>query len=426
MKDNGLNRRQFIKRSMAFAAGATFFIPRFSVGKISANEKLNIGVIGTADRAAEDIKGVRGENIVALCDVDSNFLDAAVQKFPGAKRYSDFRKMLEQKDVDAVVVATPDHFHAVATVAALQSGRPVYCEKPLTHTISEARIVAATARHTGLATQMGNQIHATKHYRRMVEMVQSGAIGPVREVHCWAGSTWPTMPKPAGEPVPPTLAYDEWLGPAAYRPYSKEYVPFKWRGWWAFGGGTLSDFCCHLTDLAFWALDLKSPLTVEAEGPPPDAECAPSWLIVRYEYAVRHQSNPLKLIWYSGEKRPPFELPKWGSIGVLFVGDKGMLLTDYEKSVLLPEKDFADYVPPKPYIPDSIGHHAEWIRACKTKSPTTCNFHYGALLTEAGLLGNVAYRTGKKIEWDAKAMRAKNCPEADEYIHHNYRSGWSI
>jgi predicted dehydrogenase len=424
MKDNRLSRRQFLKRSAAIAAGTSLF-GGISFGKISPNEKLNLGVIGTANRAAEDIKGVRGENIVALCDVDSILLDAAQQKFPNAKRYTDFRKMLEQKDIDAVVVATPDHFHAVATVAALKSGRPVYCEKPLTHTISEARIVAATARKTGLATQMGNQIHATKHYRRVVELVKSGAIGPVREVHCWVGYPWETLPKPAGEPVPATLDYEQWLGPVDYRPYSKEYVPFKWRRWWAFGGGTLSDFCCHLTDLAFWALDLKAPLTIEAEGPPVDAECAPPWLIVRYEYAARGDAPPVKLTWYSGAKRPPIELPKWGN-GVLFVGDKGMLLTDYEKNVLLPEKDFAGFVAPEPFIPDSLGHHAEWIHACKTKSPTTCNFQYGAMLTEAGLLGNVAYRTGKKIEWDAAAMRAKNCPEADQYIQHHYRSGWSI
>jgi predicted dehydrogenase len=255
-------------------------------------------------------------------------------------------------------------------------------------------------------------------------LVKSGAIGPVREVHCWVGSVWDTMPKPAGEPVPPTLDYEQWLGPVEQRPYSKEYHPFKWRRWWVFGGGTLSDFCCHLTDLAFWALDLKAPLTIEAEGPPPDAECAPPWLIVRYEYAARGAAPPVKLIWYSA-KRPPIELPKWGN-GVLFVGDKGMLLTDYERHVLLPEKDFEGFVPPAPFIKDSIGHHAEWIHACKTKAPTTCNFGYGALLTEAGLLGNVAYRCGKKIEWDAVAMRAKNCPEAGQYIQHHYRSGWKI
>ena len=310
-------------------------------------------------------------------------------------------------------------------MAALQSGRHVYCEKPLTHTISEVRIVAAAARKSGLVTQMGNQIHATGHYRRVVELVKSGALGPVREVHCWADSPWEAMARPAGEPVPPNVSYEQWLGPVAYRPYSHEYLPFNWRRWWAFGGGTISDFCCHLTDLAFWALDLKHPLTVEAEGPPVHPECAPAWLIARYEYAARGEAPPVKVIWYSGGKRPPYALPKWGN-GVLFVGDKGMLLTDYDKSVLLPEKDFVGFVPPAPFIKDSIGHHAEWIHACKTNGPTTCNFQYGALLTEAGLLGNVAYRTGKKIEWDAATARAKNCPEAEQYIQHQYRDGWKI
>jgi predicted dehydrogenase len=431
-----LNRRHFLKRSAAAGVGAWLAAPYLSFGKISPNEKLNIAVIGTHNRAAADIQGVQGENIVAICDIDQKFLDGAQRRFPRAKQYLDFRKMLEQKNIDAVVVGTPDHNHAVATVAALRSGRHVYCEKPLTHTISEARIVAETTRKTGLVTQMGNQIHATNHYRRVVELVRSGAIGPVHEVHCWAGSEWEPMSRPAGEPVPAGLDYEQWLGPVPYRPYSHEYLPFNWRRWWVFGGGTLSDFCCHLTDLAFWALDIKSPQTIEAEGPPVHPECAPLWLIVRYEYPARGSQPPVKLVWYSGDRRPPYQLPaqtempngrnhKWGN-GVLFVGAKGMLLTDYDASVLLPEKDFAGFQPPPQTIPNSIGHHAEWIHAIKTNGPTTCNFKYGAMLTEAGLLGNVAFRTGKKIEWDAENMRAKNCPEADAYIQHHYRAGWSI
>jgi predicted dehydrogenase len=421
-----LNRRQFIKRTAALAAGTATIGPYLSFGKISPNEKLNLGVIGTANRAAEDINGVQSENIVAICDIDSKFLDAAQRKFPQAKRYSDFRKLLEQKDIDAVVIGTPDHTHAVATIAALQSGRHVYCEKPLTHTISEARKVAAATRRYQRVTQLGNQIHASNNYRRVVELVRTGAVGPIREVHCWVDSRWEFKQLPAPEPVPPHINYDLWLGPVKFRPYSHEYVPFNWRGWWAFGGGTLADFCCHLTDLAFWSLDIQSPLTVEAEGPPVHPECAPSWLIVRYEYPARGEAPPVKLVWYSGQnKRPPYELPKWGN-GVLFVGDKGMLLTDYDKHVLLPEEKFAGFTPPAPFIADSIGHHAEWIHACKTNGPTTCHFEYGAKMTEAGLLGNVAYRTGKKLEWDAAKMKATNCKEADEFIQHHYRSGWRI
>jgi len=426
-----MNRRQFIKQSGLAGAGlylAGANLRGQTAGQarrtISPNEKLNLGVIGTFNRAAADIDGVQGENIVAICDIDSTYLDAAQRRFPMARRYTDFRKLLEQKDIDAVVVGTPDHNHAVITVAALKSGRHVYCEKPLTHTISESRIVAATTRKTGLVTQMGNQIHATDHYRRVVEIVRSGGLGKIHEVHCWVDSKYETKDQPAGEPVPKHLDYEQWLGPVPSVPYSAEYVPFKWRGWWAFGGGTIADFCCHLTDLAFWALDLDHPLTIEAEGPPVHPASVPPWLIVRYQYAARGDAPPVKLIWYSS-KKPEIPLPRWGN-GVLFVGDKGMLLTDYNKHVLLPEKDFADYVPPKPFIPNSIGHHAEWINAIKTNGPTTCNFGYGALLTEAGLLGNVAYRVGKKLEWDPVAMRAKGCPEAEEFIHHHYRDGWKI
>ena len=192
-----------------------------------------------------------------------------------------------------------------------------------------------------------------------------------------------------------------------YQPYSHEYLPFNWPGWWAFGGGTLSDFCCHLMDLAFWSLDIKSPLTIEAEGPPVHPECAPPWLIVRYEYPARGEAPPFKLVWYSGNRRPPYELPKWGN-GVLFVGDKGMLLTDYDKHKLLPEEKFAGFTPPAPFIADSIGHHAEWIHACKTNGPTTCHFEYGELMTAAGLLGNVAYRVCHKIEQAAAKMEDLN------------------
>jgi predicted dehydrogenase len=421
-----VSRRQFIKRSALAATGTWLAAPHLAFGKkLSPNERMNIGVIGTANRAADDLAGVHGENIVAVCDIDTNYLASARKQFSWATAYTDFRQLLEQKNIDAIVVATPDHTHAVATVAALHSGRHVYCEKPLTHTVSEARIVAETTRTSGLVTQMGNQIHASNNYRRVVELVKSGAIGPVHEVHCWVNSTWSGGRHPTEGTVPANIDYDRWLGPVEYLPYSPDYLPRNWRSWWHFGGGTLADFCCHLTDLAFWALDIKAPLTVEAEGPPVDAEWAPPWLIVRYEYPARGEAPPVKLTWYSGDRRPPYQLPKWGN-GVLFVGDKGMLLTDYEKHVLLPEKDFAGFTPPPPSIPNSIGHHAEWINACKTNGKTTCHFEYGAMLTEAGLLGNVAYRVGKKIEWDPKHLRAKNCPDADQYIQHHYRSGWRI
>jgi predicted dehydrogenase len=429
-----ISRRQFA-RSTALGAASLFVAAPFArARKLSPNEKLNIGMIGVANRAAEDLHGVSTENIVALCDVNDKFLNAAAQKFPKAKTYNDFRRLMDQKEIDAVVIATPDHTHAVAAVAALRSGRHVYCEKPLTRTVSECRIVMEAAKKAKRVTQIGTQIHAGTNYRRAVELVQSGAIGTVAEVHVWVNATYGGKDAPKERPpVPSELHYDLWLGPVAPLPYSPEYVPFKWRNWWAFGGGALADFGCHFMDLPHWALGLREPSTIEVvDGPPVHPDSTPPWLIVRYEHPARGEQPAVKLTWYHGGKLPgadvlsPEPAQKWKGGGVLFIGSKGMLLSDYGNHVLLPEKTFAGFVPPKPFIPDSIGHHAEWIQACKTGGPTTCNFDYSGALTQAALLGNVAYRTGKKIECDAKALKAKNCSEATRFIQHHYRSGWKI
>jgi len=424
------NRRQFITRSVA-ATGACLVAIHARSQKLSPNARLNIGMIGVANRAGDDLKEVSTENIVALCDIDDRYLDAAKQKYPRAKTYNDFRRLLDQGDIDAIVVGTPDHTHAVAAVAALKSGRHVYCEKPLARTISETRIITDTARKQNRVMQIGTQIHAGSNYRRVVELVQSGAIGPVNEVHVWVGATYGGMDLPKETPpVPPNLHYDLWLGPLDYLPYSPEYLPFKWRNWWAFGGGALADFGCHYMDLPHWALDLSRPLTVApVEGPPVHPESTPPWLIVRYTYPARGDEPPVQLTWYHGGKQPALlsadQAAKWKS-GVLFVGAKGMLLADYGRHALLPEKDFADFVPPTPFLKDSIGHHKEWIEACKTGGPTTCPFEYSGPLTEAALLGNVAYRVGHVLEWDWKHLKATDCPAADRYIHHHYRRGWKI
>jgi len=425
-----LNRRQFIRQTTV-ATSAWLVGLRAHGRNLSPNDKLNIGMIGVANRAGADLQEVSAENIVALCDIDDNYLAAAKEEYPSAKTYNDFRRLLDQKDIDAVVVGTPDHTHAVAAVAALKSGRHVYCEKPLARTVSEARIIAETARKHRRVTQIGTQIHAGSNYRRVVELVQSGAIGPVREVHVWVAATYGGMDLPKEtRPVPPNLHYDLWLGPAEYRPYSPEYLPIKWRNWWAFGGGALADFGCHYMDLPHWALELSRPLTVEpVDGPPVHAESTPPWLIVRYEYPARGVKPAVRLTWYHGGKQPPLlsaeQAAKWKS-GVLFVGEKGTLLADYGRHVLLPEKDFEGFKPPAPFIKDSVGHHTEWIEACKTGGPTTCHFDYSGPLTEAALLGNVAYRVGRKLEWDWTRLRATNCPEANLYIQHHYRKGWNI
>jgi predicted dehydrogenase len=429
-----LNRRQFLVHSGVAAAG--FWLAGRSWGKISPNEKLNLGIIGTANRAGDNLRHVSSENIVALCDVDAKLLAAACQKYPKAAAYGDFRKMLERRDLDAIVIGTPDHTHAVATVASLRSGRHVYCEKPLAHTISEARCIAETAKKCRRITQMGTQIHATINYHEVVEAIQNGVIGPVREVHVWVGSVYTAKGLPEDKPVMPEgLDWDLWLGPAQSRPYSPEYVPKQWRRYWAFGGGVLADMGCHYIDLAHWSLGLRYPLSVETEGSPVDAEGTPSWMIARYEYPARAGQPPVKLTWYHGVKdgknvRPPHfdrgELPEWGN-GVLFVGDKGMLLAAYEKYVLLPEKNFP--VPPaRPQRPDDYEgkHHQEWIAAIKNGGATSCNFDYSGALTEAVLLGNVAYRSGAKVDWNPASLSAAGNARAEQYIRHHYRRGWKI
>jgi predicted dehydrogenase len=426
------SRRKFLEVSAGAAAGTWLSVGHAAVPrKLSANDKLNLGIIGTAHRAGEDLKGVESENIVALCDVDETYLGAAKARFPGAKTYNDFRKLLEQPDIDAVVIGTADHTHATATAAALRLGKHVYCEKPLTHTVFEARTIAKlAARYPRLATQMGTQIHAGENYRRVVELVQSGAIGRVRECHVWCEKTLANSERPTSMPaIPKELHWDLWLGPAPARPYHPDYVPKTWRHWWDFGEGILGDMACHYMDLAFWALKLGHPLSIEAEGPPPHPETTPEWLVVGYEFPARAKLPPVKLTWYDGGKQPALvsqgKVPSWRN-GVLFVGEKGMVLADYGRRKLLPESDFAGFQAPAPFVPNSIGHHREWLNACKTGAPTTCNFGYGSVLTEAVLLGNVAFRTGQKLDWDAANLRAKNCDQARNYLETEYRRGWEL
>jgi predicted dehydrogenase len=428
-----LSRRTFLRQTLATTAGMVLYGYWGEAHAISPNERLNIGAIGVAGRAGEDLKEVSSQNIVAICDIDDNNLAGAAKHHPLAKTYNDFRRLIDQKDIEAIVVGTPDHTHAVASVAALHSGRHLYCEKPLARTVSETRIVTELARKKHLVTQIGTQIHAGSNYRRVVELIQSDVIGPVREVHVWVNAVYGGHDLPKERPpVPPQLHYELWLGPVPYVSYSPEWVPFKWRNWWAFGGGALADFGCHWMDLPHWALGLSHPLSVEVlDGPPVHPDSTPPWLIVRYQHPARGSQPPVTLTWYHGGKKPSSEIlptelaDKWGG-GVLFIGTKGQVLADYTRRMLLPESEFAGFVPPKPFIQDSIGHHNEWIEAIKTGGKTTCPFDYSGPLTETALLGNVAYRAGKRLEWDAKKLRAANCREADQYIQHRYRKGWSL
>jgi predicted dehydrogenase len=340
--------------------------------------------------------------------------------------------MIGREKLDALVVSTPDHTHAVATAAGLHNGLHVYCEKPLTRTVSECRAVTELARRKKLVTQMGTQIHAGDNYRRVVELLRAGAIGSVKEVHVWVGSNMGGASRGnAKHKVPASLDYDLWLGPTRYHvPYHPTHHPFSWRQWWDFAGGSLADLGCHHIDLSHWALGLKHPNRIEVvKGPKPDAEATPYSLVVNFHYKAHGKQPATKLCWYHGKHRPPHFaeglLPKWGN-GSLFVGNNGMLLADYDKHVLLPEKDFRDYERPEPSIPRSLGHHREWIHAIKTGSATTCNFDYAGPLAEVVLLGNIAHRTGAALEWNHGEMKLTGHPEAAELMQHIYRAGWQL
>jgi predicted dehydrogenase len=432
---NRISRRRMLK-STAFAGVAIWASGSGLHGQTrSPNEKLNLAGIGVGGRGGDDVNGCASENFVALCDVDDRRAGGTFEKHPKAKKYRDFRKMLHEldKQIDAVVIGTPDHSHAPPAALAMKMGKHCYCEKPLTRFVYETRVLTELAAKNKLATQLGTQIHAGDNYRRVVELVQSGAIGPVRQVEVQFPRGLGGMDRPTDTPpVPEGLDWDLWLGPAAYRPYSPAYVPASWRAWWAFANGTLGDFGCHYMDLPYWALKLKYPTSVEAQAPvPPHPETTAPVLTVRYEFPARGDLPPVTMTWRNGgdENLPPIikekSLPNWGA-AVLFAGDKGMLLANYSKHQLLPEADFAGFKPPEPTIPASIGHHQEWIRACKTGEPTTCSFDYSGPLTETVLLGNVSYRVGSKLEWDAASLKATNCPEADKLIKLEYREGWTL
>lgn len=439
------NRREFAKLGAVSAVGF-LGAPAFLRAR-DLNGKLNIAIIGSGGRGGANLQGVSSETIVALCDVFEPALERAARNHPKARKERDFRKVYDHaSEFDAVVVSTTEHTHAFATLPALQLGKHVYCEKPLTHNVYEARLIRESAAKTKVATQMGTQIHAGDNYRRVVELIQTGAIGPVSEAHVWVDRAWGRQSKEDAEkhrdivhveerpsepmPVPKGLDWELWLGPAPERPYHEVYFPGpKWYRWWDFGNGTMSDLGSHWIDLPFWALKLKAPTTIESFGPPPHPEIAPASMRAVYEYGARGDMPPVKLTWYQGREKPePYStgaIPKWNS-GVLFVGSKGMLLADYGKHILLPEERFRDFQKPEPFIPKSLGHYEEWIHACNTGAPTTCHFEYAGWLTEANHLGNVAYRVGKKLEWDAARMYAMNAPEAQPLIRREYRKGWKL
>jgi predicted dehydrogenase len=395
------------------------------------SERLNIGVVGVAGRGADDLAGVAGENIYALCDVDENRAADARKAHPQAKFFQDFRRLLDLKEIDAVVCATPDHMHAFVGVNAMRAGKHLYCEKPLAHSVAEVRLMMETAAKQGVVTQMGTQIHAQDNYRRAVEIVQAGVLGPVERVQVWCNRQPDRRVLSKTKiPAPANLDWDLWLGPAPQQDYDTAFVPFHWRWFWDFGGGELSDMACHFMDLPHWALGLTTPLTISARGQKikDGDQQTPDLLQVDYTYAARGDQPNVHLTWYNGVAGPGLETkaPFHGyANGVLFEGPKGQLLADYERHVLLPEEKFKDFSPPKPTIPASIGHHKEWIEAIKGNGATLCNFAYSGALAETVLLGNVAYRSGKTVQWDDKTGTADSA-EATAYLQREHRNGWKL
>jgi len=432
-----IHRRTFLKGAAAGGLGFLFLRDCRLVFAYQQNEKLNIAMIGAGGRGRGNLDSVLSENIVALCDVDERLAHSARQACPNARFYIDFRKMLEQmrNQIDAVVVSTPDHTHAVAAAMAMRMGKHVYCEKPLTRTIWEARMLRDLARRYKVATQMGNQGTASNELRQGVEVIQSGVLGKVTEIHVWSNRpVWPQgIPRPKEEAIiPDGLDWELWLGPAPKRPYHDAYHPFNWRGWTDFGTGAIGDMACHTMNLAFWALNLRDPVSIEAETSGFNGETFPKWSMVRYQFPQRGDLPPCKMVWYDGGQKPPAELLQgepMADSGLLLIGSEGTFYSpgDYGTGyVLLPRQKFANYQPPDPTIPRSPGHHQEWINACKGGPPAMSNFDYASALTETALLGNLAIITGERINWDARRMRAVNSPKADKLVRPAYRKGWTL
>ena len=445
MSKGKIGRRRFLGEAAATAAAFTI-VPRHVLGGPgyqAPSDTLNIGIIGAGGMGGTNTRYIRENelaNIAVLCDVDDTKTAAALEFHPDAKTYRDFRKMLEaESGLDAVVISIPDHSHAAAANMAMKLGKHVYVEKPLTHSVFEARTLTETARREGVATQMGNWGHAHDEARQINEWIWDGAIGEVREVHTWTNRPiWPQGidRPPETPPIPSTLDWDVWLGPAPDRPYNPIYHPFNWRGWWDFGTGALGDMACHIMDFPVWALELGHPTSVEATSVRMTDETYPLGSVVTYKFPARGDKPPVELKWWDGGLMPPRpeELePERRRIGdrdggVLFVGDTGKLACGcYARNpVLIPQARMDAYVQPPPSIPRSIGHREEWIEACKGGNPSMANFDVSGPLTEVILLGCVAIRMNAKLEWDGPNMTVTNLPEANQYIRHEYREGWTL
>jgi len=442
MMNNQISRRKFLAGATAAAAGAAI-VPRIGAQEpryVPPNERLNIAAIGSGGQGRGLIHNCSSENIVALCDVDDERAGRTYDEFPDARRFKDYRNMLDEmgNEIDAVIVATPDHTHAVAALACMQMGKHVYVEKPLTHNIKEARILTEAAQYHGVVTQMGNQGHANDGARQVCEMIWNDWIGPVHTVHMWTNRPlWPQgLDKPEPEEVPDHLDWDLWLGPARERPYSSEYVPWNWRGFWDFGTGAFGDMACHIMDPANWALQLGNPTRVEVVEQEGATEVSgPTASIIRYEFPERPGMPPVTAYWYDGGNMPPRpegvdedEQLGEGDNGTLFIGEDGVITcgTYGGDARLLPAELMEDREMPDPMIPRSVGHQREWIQACKGGPMSLSNFDYSGPFTEMVLLGVLASRLEQDIEWDSENLEVTNVPEAAEYVEGYYREGWEL
>jgi predicted dehydrogenase len=444
-----LTRRQFT--GLLGAASLFTIVPRHVLGGpgvISPNDKINLAGIGVGGQGGNDlheINGTGGVNIVALCDVDDNQAAETFKKYPDAKRYKDFRKMFDEmeKQIDAVLVATPDHTHAVAAIAAIKRGKHVYCEKPLAHSIHEVRELMKAAKEHNIVSQLGNQGHSYESCRILCEWIWDGAIGKVHTIDCGCEAINSGL-KRLGDlketpPVPGTLDWDLWLGPAKERPYHPAYLPGKWRGWTPFGNGTIGDWTCHVVDPVFWALDLGAPKTILAEVSNYDfktqGDAYPWGEKVTFEFPATDKRGPITLNWHSGTREIPRPLElesnrKMEKTGAVVIGDKGVITYGSHGAGgvrLIPEAKMKEYKRPAASLPRVKSHHQDWIDAIRNGQKAGSDFSYGGPLTELALLGIIAVRfPGQKLEWDAKNMKFPNCPDANYFLNPPYRAGWNL
>ena len=441
------SRRKFL-HGAAGAAAAFTIVPRHVLGGRAGrapSDKLNIAIIGVGGRGGASVSGTSGENIVALCDVDDGRFGKTLERYPKARKYQDYRKMLDEMDsrIDAVAVCTPDHTHAVACMDAIRRGKHVYCEKPLAHSVYEIRELMKAARKHKVVTQLGNQGHSSGSIRRFCEWIWDGAIGDVTEVHAACGANHckiDQLPKRAEKhEIPRGLDWDLWLGPAMHRPYNPMYHPSRWRGWMPFGSGTIGDWVCHVVDPVFWALDLGAPTSVQAEAddydPVKHADTFPSGSVITFKFPAKGKRGPVKLLWYSGKREiprpadmePGRTVPRTGAI---VIGTKGMIKHGSHGAGdprILPESKMREYKEPEQTIPRVRGHHQDWLDAIKTGGKAGSNFDYGGPLTELARLGIIAMQMlGRELQWDGENMRFTNCDEANQLINPPYREGWTL